>query len=267
MNIWKGGANDYTLEDLVQDDIILAEKHFNVKLPKSYIDLLKIKNGGTLQYNALPFKQNHEEDDNYIIIEYLFGIKQGEGIFQTKYFVEEWKIERENIIILSGDGHEWLALDYNESSSNPSVIYIFSEENEFIRLFDSFDEMLDNLYIYEEEEEEVDGAIVFTLEEARELIKSSDTTDVLNGISAYEKLYGEDGKVLNEQLQNLLVLIKSENEIISNGAGRSAWYLITYELTNDKQFINKIVRIYEESTNPVFKLFREQILEYIEDNK
>ncbi|MFP3723271.1 SMI1/KNR4 family protein, partial [Niallia circulans] len=50
MNIWKGGANDYTLDDLVQDDIILAEKHFNVKLPKSYIDLLKIKNGGTLQY-------------------------------------------------------------------------------------------------------------------------------------------------------------------------------------------------------------------------
>lgn len=46
-----------------------------------------------------------------------------------------------------------------------------------------------------------------------------------------------------------------------------AWYLITYELTNDKQFINKIVRIYEESTNPVFKLFREQILEYIEGNK
>ncbi len=267
MNIWKSEVDDYTLDDLVQDDIILAEKHFNVKLPQSYIDLLKIKNGGTLQYNALPLKQNHDEDDNYLIIEYLFGIKQGEGILQTKYFVEEWKIDRENIIILSGDGHEWLALDYNESSSKPSVIYIFSEENKFIRLFDSFDEMLDNLYIYEEEQEEEDGAIVFTLEEARKLVKSSDTTDVLNGINAYEKLYGEDGKVLNEQLQNLLVLTKSENEDISNEAGRSAWYLITYGLADDEQFINKIVKIYEESTNPVFKLFREQILEYIENNK
>ncbi|WP_303982086.1 SMI1/KNR4 family protein [Niallia circulans] len=58
MNIWSEEESSYTLNNLTNRDIELAEKHFQVKLPKAYMEIQKKKNGGELRYNALPISLN-----------------------------------------------------------------------------------------------------------------------------------------------------------------------------------------------------------------
>ncbi|QOS88652.1 SMI1/KNR4 family protein [Peribacillus sp. JNUCC41] len=58
-NIWAEDDEDYIDEEielakLTEEDIKEAEREFNVNFPKEYIELLKIKNGGYLKYQALP---------------------------------------------------------------------------------------------------------------------------------------------------------------------------------------------------------------------
>ncbi|HDX9578808.1 TPA: SMI1/KNR4 family protein, partial [Bacillus pseudomycoides] len=43
-NIW--GTNEEKLEKLTDDMVVNAEKNLGVKLPKSYIELCKVQNGG-----------------------------------------------------------------------------------------------------------------------------------------------------------------------------------------------------------------------------
>ncbi|MES1039024.1 SMI1/KNR4 family protein [Peribacillus simplex] len=44
--------DEYNLNELTEGDILDAETNLNIKLPKEYIELLKIQNGGYLKYNA-----------------------------------------------------------------------------------------------------------------------------------------------------------------------------------------------------------------------
>ena len=46
--------DEYKLNELTAGDILDAETNLNINLPKEYIELLKIQNGGYLKYNALP---------------------------------------------------------------------------------------------------------------------------------------------------------------------------------------------------------------------
>ena len=67
--------------------------------------------------------------------------------------MKEWQINRKNIILLSGDGHEWVALDYN-GAVIPKIILIQTDEEKIIELYDSFEGMVENLYLHEEIEVE-----------------------------------------------------------------------------------------------------------------
>jgi len=150
MSIWSTDSDYYNLGELLDEDIQFAEEHFQVKLPKAYVDLLKLQNGGSLIFNALPIAFNRWDNDDYIETDHLFGIKKGEGILQTDYFVKEWGINRKNIILICGDGHSWIALDYN-SREEPSVIYIETDEERITEIYPTFQAMLESLYLHEDE--------------------------------------------------------------------------------------------------------------------
>lgn len=51
-NIWNKSSKK--LEDLTDEMVVSAETKLGIKLPKSYIDLCKIQNGGYLIYDAYP---------------------------------------------------------------------------------------------------------------------------------------------------------------------------------------------------------------------
>ncbi|KAB7668740.1 SMI1/KNR4 family protein [Bacillus sp. B1-b2] len=255
MKIWNDEwESSYTLKKLTDEDINLAEKHFNVKLPQAYIDLLKKKNGGDLLYNALPISLNRWEDDDHILIDHLLGIKKKEGIMETDYYVKEWEINRKNIILLSGDGHEWLALDYN-SSEEPKIIFIQTDEDQIITIYDSFEIMLEHLYIHEVEEDgEVDGVITFTLEEVRELVSSKEAEDIIRGLEGYhDKIYEEP--VMVEYLDKIIRLLDHNDSEVVEFAGEKAYRVITEGYNVPREFIDKIKSVFGQSDKELFETF------------
>ena len=55
----------------------------------------------------------------------------------------------ERLVLLSGDGHTWIALDYRNVAENPPVIFIDNEFEEIIELAPNFESFLQNLTTYE----------------------------------------------------------------------------------------------------------------------
>lgn len=108
--------DDFSLEDLKK-----LEASLGVKLPESYVNLMKVHNGGTLAYSVL---RSGRVPDGEVEITDLRGIDLEEGIGETNYLVEEWGMEK-GLVIISGDGNYWLALDYRKHTGNePPVVYI-----------------------------------------------------------------------------------------------------------------------------------------------
>ncbi|WP_419883130.1 SMI1/KNR4 family protein [Peribacillus sp. B-H-3] len=148
-NIWNDLEGDYyRLEKLEKNDIDKAEKFFGVKLPEEYKELLNLQNGGTLKFPALPvnFTSDTIGNDGFVFIEYLNGVKENHGVYESTEALKDWGITEENLVVLSGNGHTWIVLDYRKSSDNPVITYIEVEEERMEIIANSFKEMIEKLF-------------------------------------------------------------------------------------------------------------------------
>ncbi|OTY20490.1 SMI1/KNR4 family protein [Bacillus mycoides] len=158
MNTTLWAEDDYLKLAPINDELIKkAEEVLNVKLPESYINLLKEQNGGTLRLDAHPTSEPNSWADDHVNVSGLYGISFDENessILESHYLIQEWDMP-ENIVLLSGDGHTWIALDYRNVAENPPVIFIDNEFEEIIELAPNFESFLQNLttYNYDEDEE------------------------------------------------------------------------------------------------------------------
>ncbi|HHT7218711.1 TPA: SMI1/KNR4 family protein [Bacillus cereus] len=152
--IW--ADDDYLKLAPINDELIKkAEEVLDVKLPESYINLLKEQNGGTLRLDVHPTSKPNSWADDHVNVSGLYGISFDENessILESRYLIREWEMP-ENIILLSGDGHTWIALDYRNVAENPPVIFIDNEFEEIIELAPNFERFLQNLTTYEYDEE------------------------------------------------------------------------------------------------------------------
>ena len=152
--IW--ADDDYLKLAPINDELIKkAEEVLNVKLPESYINFLKEQNGGTLRLDVHPTSKPNSWADDHVNVSGLYGISFDENessILESRYLIREWEMP-ENIILLSGDGHTWIALDYRNVAENPPVIFIDNEFEEIIELAPNFESFLQNLTTYEYDEE------------------------------------------------------------------------------------------------------------------
>ncbi|AQQ65627.1 MULTISPECIES: SMI1/KNR4 family protein [Bacillus] len=152
--IW--ADDDYLKLAPINDELIKkAEEVLNVKLPESYINLLKEQNGGTLRLDVHPTSKPNSWADDHVNVSGLYGISFNENessILESRYLIREWEMP-ENIVLLSGDGHTWIALDYRNVAENPPVIFIDNEFEEIIELAPNFERFLQNLTTYEYDEE------------------------------------------------------------------------------------------------------------------
>lgn len=152
--IW--AEDDYLKLAPINDELIKkAEEALNVKLPESYINLLKEQNGGTLRPDVHPTSKPNSWADDHVNVSGLYGISFDENessILESRYLIREWEMP-ENIVLLSGDEHTWIALDYRNVAENPPVIFIDNEFEEIIELAPNFESFLQNLTTYEYEEE------------------------------------------------------------------------------------------------------------------
>ena len=143
--IWNYEVLDqYELNPLTPEKVESAQSELKVKLPDSYLKLLNEQNGGSLYLNAFPISF---EDEDHLAVDYLLGIGENkrEGIQQSDYFIKEWGLPK-RIVLLSGDGHTWIALDYRKVNENPPIIYIDVEQEIEKQLSSSFDEFVSKLY-------------------------------------------------------------------------------------------------------------------------
>ncbi len=141
MNIFE----DFDFEDFWSDDEFTpftekeleeTEKALGYKLPKSYIDLMRIHNGGGLEKDCFPTTEKSSWAEDHECIYTIMGIGNKNddylcGESGSLFWVEEWGYP--NIGVYFGDtptaGHTMIALDYRKCGKDgePEVVSVDQE--------------------------------------------------------------------------------------------------------------------------------------------
>ena len=111
-------------EPFSDEDLKQVEEKLGVKLPASYVELMKVHNGGDLAYSLL---QSGRLEDGEAEIDNIYGIDLEDGIGNSPYLVEEWEMEK-GLVVFSGDGNYQLAFDYRKDDEEPSIVYFEDEK-------------------------------------------------------------------------------------------------------------------------------------------
>ena len=128
----------------------MVENKLGIKVPTKYIERCESQNGGNINFDAFPCQPNSWAED-HVFIDFIYGISTDEskGILESEYLIKEWALP-EDIVLISGDGHSWIALDYRDTKTQPSIIYIEKtpeDKNLIYKLTDNFEMFVQGLYI------------------------------------------------------------------------------------------------------------------------
>jgi hypothetical protein len=121
------GANYYNNPPVLDANIAKAEAHFGKRLPKLYLDLIRIQNGGYTQGLAFPTKKPTSWAADHVPFEEMAGIVFRDdlpmhSIMVTDYMIKGWGLPADQIL-LAGDGHTWISLDYRKRTI-PAIKWI-----------------------------------------------------------------------------------------------------------------------------------------------
>ena len=125
-----------------------AERMLGVQLPQLLIDLLQVQNGGYTAGFVFPTDKPNSWADGCVPLDELFGITlqkghTGASLMDSAYLREEWGIP-EKQVLLSGDGHWFISLDYR-AGAEPTVLWLDTEMEEEVELAGSFAQFLHGL--------------------------------------------------------------------------------------------------------------------------
>lgn len=138
------------------------EKELGYKLPSSYIELMKIQNGGIVNLSCCPCSESTSWAEDHVAITGIYGIGRDKsyslcGSAGSKFMIEEWEYPAIGIAICScpSGGHDMIFLDYRECGpeGEPAVVHVDQEfDYKITKLADSFEEFINMLY--EEDDED-----------------------------------------------------------------------------------------------------------------
>lgn len=199
-----------TLKSLDNKILHIVEEKLQLELPADYVSLMKQQNGGRLA------KTLYNTDEEEIYIEEILGIseEEAEGILTTLYLREEWDLP-DDIILLSGDGHSWVFLDYRINKSQPSVSYIDLEMEKDYVLAANFTDFIKGLYVDEAMGKTVDGAEGVYSEEAFEQIvdEAVDAFALTDGVLYFTEI-DCDMEWLLSQVIRIMDIDNDESEFV-----------------------------------------------------
>ncbi len=145
--------NYFTSPPLTDQRILAAEAVLGFRLPSSYVDLLKQKNGGIPKYRCVRMEVPTSWAPDHIEIAGVRGIGGDWGIDSTqglgsRDLIVEWDYPDIGIVIceMPSGGHDAVMLDYSSCgpTGEPSVAYI-DEDRSIRRIASSFTEFLGRL--------------------------------------------------------------------------------------------------------------------------
>ncbi|RFU70953.1 SMI1/KNR4 family protein [Peribacillus saganii] len=148
--IWREDTDEYKLKPLTAEMVKKAEEELKIKLPESYIKILKEQNGGYIKFDAHPSDTPNSWADDHVNVEHILGIGEEDGILESSYLIEEWDLP-DNVVLISGDGHSWIALDYRKTKEEPPVIFIDTDSEQIFELAPNFHSFLNGLTIWEDD--------------------------------------------------------------------------------------------------------------------
>ena len=250
MIIWSSSNEEdtYKLSSVSKKEISAFEKKLNKTLPDSYKEIIVKQNGGFLDYNAVE-TEGHE----FLEIEHIYGLGSP-GLLDTDYLITEWQLPK-NILIFSGEGNYWFALDYN--SDVPSVIYIEPESNYVVKVAKDFNTFIDKLTNHEFYE----GQDEWSKDEANKIL-AGDNSELIQEV-LFSVQYTEQYQWL---FQKMLDLSKSKSLLVRESLVsmiRDNTDIYLYE--TDKSSKQIILQVIETLSNDINSDIVEEISE-LKDN-
>ncbi|MGL4637136.1 MAG: SMI1/KNR4 family protein [Beijerinckiaceae bacterium] len=146
-----------SLDPLKPGVVETAEAYFGIKLPIAYTDLLRRRNGGYTEGFVIPIKHDLEWYGGCLDVDHLNGVGaappqrptlsdyEGLDIYMTPYMIGEWELP-ERQILLCGDGHTWISLDFRHGDA-PVVTWLDTDPYNDQVIAASFDQFLDKLVL------------------------------------------------------------------------------------------------------------------------
>lgn len=148
---WKPDSSYGVHQPLTDEAVRETEQLLSVTLPASLLDLLRAQNGGESRADrdAFPTDQATSWSADHVPFDHLMGIGDHEhtvSLPDSPYLVEEWGLPSP-AVLLSGDGHCWIALDYRASGRHgePSVTWFDADRNEELALAPDFRSFVEGL--------------------------------------------------------------------------------------------------------------------------
>lgn len=136
----------------IAERIKMFEDEYGVRLPPEYTQYAGTDGSRVVK---LPSCDNYSTQfyfgEGFYTVGKFAGIEPdpyGTSIFDSASLTEEWGLPKK-IVLIEGDGHTWLALDYRESNTDPKVIVIESDEGNSLLVADNFKEFVHSFLSYE----------------------------------------------------------------------------------------------------------------------
>lgn len=125
---------DTTARPLTDESVREAEAKLGVRLPADLLALLRVQNGGYTrdEYRVCPTSRPTSWADDHVMVDEIMGTATREStavsLLDSPRLDEEWQQPPE-LVLLCGDGHWWIALDYRECGPDGEPPVIFYEND------------------------------------------------------------------------------------------------------------------------------------------
>ncbi|MEN2443595.1 SMI1/KNR4 family protein [Bacillus aerius] len=250
----------YTLKKINEAEIAKAEKKLGVTLPDTYKKLILEQNGGYTIHNAFPTTHSNSWAEDHIQFNHLLGIAEDEGIMESAYLIKEWELP-EGLVLINGDGHTWVAMDYRKTKENPTIHYFDVEMEEDFKLADSFDEFIEGLYTaeYSVDEEAAEGEYE---EEEEEYITKAELEAILEKEAANPADIHQITKYPLQDLEEVEWFFKRIKSYIESVKDED----VLFEVARSIETI-LILRVYTMPSNDIIKKTLFEIVDIFEKTK
>lgn len=210
---------DEEIKAATDKQILQAEEKLGVQLPNCYKEIVKVQDGGYFVNDTFLTKFPTSWADDHIQITELYGISSYTSILHSAYLIEEWDLPK-NLVVISGDGHLWIALDYRQSTAQSSVLLIDIDGAGIRELAPNLEAFLNDLttdadveldeeFLAEDEEtfdecEEYEGYTVLDWDEYI-LYEAKHLTDEIKSEWATEARVGRSNEEIKREIDEVIV--------------------------------------------------------------
>lgn len=250
--------SEETFKKINEKGIAKAEKKLGVILPDTYKKLILEQNGGYTLHNAFPTDQPNGWAEDHVSFDHLRGIAKNEGIMDSDYLIEEWELP-EGLVLICGDGHTWIALDYRETKEHPTVHYFDLEYETDFKLADSFDELIAGHYTAEDSEE--DGMSdeewqaeyekqnkPLSKEEVKDIFLTKDP-EQLSKIANFQVEQIDDIKWIFSEVETYMNSIQDEEMLTNAGWAINTIFILNEEMIKQHSDVVESARRFAEHLN------------------